>query len=148
VDLSAYRMNASQDSFEEVAVSDCKLQSFIAPPRPMQCYPGLLQGSTYVTRRANTFLRGWRTNFILQSPTDVYNSAKLRGSLFGSVEQINEITDIFDKTTKRVFRNREEPQFVKFGARRDKDPDFQIVNGQLKLSGWVQGLDCTAFMLG
>jgi len=41
----------------------------------------------------------------------------------------------FDKTTKHRFRNSDEPSYIKFGATRDKDPNFDIRSGQLKLPG-------------
>ncbi|KAF9231963.1 hypothetical protein BU15DRAFT_67879 [Melanogaster broomeanus] len=42
---------------------------------------------------------------------------------------------IFDKTTKLGFRDANEPQFIKFGTVRDKEPEYDIRSGQLKLSG-------------
>lgn len=43
--------------------------------------------------------------------------------------------EVFDKTTKVRFRDADEPQYIKFGAVRDKDPEYDIRSGQLKLSG-------------
>lgn len=45
------------------------------------------------------------------------------------------MTELFDKTTKVRFRDAEEPQYIKFGSVRDKDPEYDIRSGQLKLSG-------------
>lgn len=45
------------------------------------------------------------------------------------------MTEIFDKTTKVRFRDADEPQYIKFGSVQDKDPDYNIRSGQLKLSG-------------
>jgi len=78
----------------------------------------LLQGSVFVSRRAGDFLR-----------------EKLRGSKFGSHEDIVQMTDCFDKTTKHRFRNPDEPSYIKFGAMRDKDTNYDIRSGQLKLPG-------------
>ncbi|KIJ04959.1 hypothetical protein PAXINDRAFT_21761 [Paxillus involutus ATCC 200175] len=43
--------------------------------------------------------------------------------------------DIFDTTTKLRFRDPGDPQYIKFGAVRDKDPQYDIRAGQLKLAG-------------
>ncbi|KAG2357426.1 hypothetical protein BDR07DRAFT_1490691 [Suillus spraguei] len=81
---------------------------------------GRLQGSCFVTRRAHSLLQ-----------------EKLSGSRFGTPDVIQRMTDIFDSTTKWRFRNPEDSQYIKFGTIRDKDknPQYNIRNGQLKLSG-------------
>ncbi|KAI6046251.1 hypothetical protein EDC04DRAFT_2887938 [Pisolithus marmoratus] len=82
---------------------------------PAECR---LQGSVFVTLRAQQFLK-----------------SKLANSQFGTTEMIQQMTKIFDKTTKLGFRNAEDPQYIKFGTRRDNDPEFGIRSGQLKLAG-------------
>jgi hypothetical protein len=77
-----------------------------------------LQGSVFVTRRAHGLLQ-----------------EKLSDSRFGTPEVIKQMTEIFDGTTKLRFRNPEDPSYIKFGTVRDKDPQRDIRNGQLKLSG-------------
>ncbi|KAG1864473.1 hypothetical protein C8R48DRAFT_601941 [Suillus tomentosus] len=77
-----------------------------------------LQGSVFVTRRAHDFLQ-----------------EKLSGSHFGTPDIVQQMTDIFDRTTKVRFRNPEDPSYIKFGTLYDKDPQHDIRNGQLKLSG-------------
>ncbi|KAG1884075.1 hypothetical protein F4604DRAFT_1734752 [Suillus subluteus] len=77
-----------------------------------------LQGYGFVTRRARGLLQ-----------------EKLSGSCFGTPEIVLQMTDIFDMSTKLRFRNPEESSFIKFGTIRDKDPQFDIRNGQLKLNG-------------
>ncbi|KAG2073742.1 hypothetical protein BDR04DRAFT_1127075 [Suillus decipiens] len=77
-----------------------------------------LQGSVFVTRRAHSLLQ-----------------EKLSGSRFGTPDIVQQMTDIFDSTTKLRFRNPEDPSYIKFGTVRDKDPQRDIRNGQLKLSG-------------
>ncbi|KAG1846570.1 hypothetical protein DFJ58DRAFT_705635 [Suillus subalutaceus] len=77
-----------------------------------------LQGSVFVTRRAHGLLQ-----------------EKLSGSRFGTPDVVQQMTDIFDSTTKLRFRNPEDPSYIKFGTVRDKDPQHDIRNGQLKLSG-------------
>ncbi|KAF7970806.1 hypothetical protein HWV62_22810 [Athelia sp. TMB] len=82
---------------------------------PTECR---LQGSVFVTRRARAFL-----------------AEKLAKSKYGSPEDLNNMTSVFDKTTKLRFRNPDEPSYIKFGGVRDKDPDVGIRSGQLKLPG-------------
>ncbi|KAG1886692.1 hypothetical protein F4604DRAFT_1723101 [Suillus subluteus] len=78
---------------------------------PAECR---LQGYGFVTRRARE---------------------KLSGSRFGTPEIIEQMTDAFDNTTKFRFCNPEDPSYIKFGTMRDKDPQFNIRSGQLKLNG-------------
>ncbi|KAG1810862.1 uncharacterized protein BJ212DRAFT_1376413 [Suillus subaureus] len=78
---------------------------------PAECR---LQGYGFVTRRARE---------------------KLSGSRFGTPEIVQQMTDIFDKTTKFRFRNPEESSYIRFGTLRDKDTQFNIRSGQLKLNG-------------
>ncbi|KAG6334776.1 hypothetical protein ID866_4309 [Astraeus odoratus] len=101
VDLSAYSMQLSPTSFEEIAPAECRLQ-----------------GSVLVTRRAHALIK-----------------KKLAGSRYSNPDILRQITDIFDKTTKLRVRNAEDPQYIKFGTVRDKDPQYDIRSGQLKLPG-------------
>ncbi|KAF5354421.1 hypothetical protein D9758_010726 [Tetrapyrgos nigripes] len=80
----------------------------------------LLQGSVYVSHRARAYLK-----------------EKLSGSKYGTDEDINQIVQVFDKTTKVVFRDSSSPAFIRFGTTRDRDPNVDIRNGQLKLAGDV-----------
>jgi hypothetical protein len=57
----------------------------------------------------------------------------LRNSKFA--DDINNITNSFDKTTKLTFRDIAEPQFIRFGSARDRDLMLNIRSGQLKLAG-------------
>ncbi|KAJ2928083.1 hypothetical protein H1R20_g9013, partial [Candolleomyces eurysporus] len=82
----------------------------IAPP---QCH---FHGSIFVTIHAGVFVRSF-----------------LRESSFQ--EDIEHILSCFDKTTKPRFRNKDEPQYIKFGSTRDNDPACNIRFGQLKLDG-------------
>ena len=61
--------------------------------------------------------------------------AKLAGSKYGSPEDITQMTNEFDKTTKFRFNNPAEPSYIRFGTLRDRDLAFNIKCGQLKLSG-------------
>ncbi|KAF8441288.1 hypothetical protein L210DRAFT_3611856 [Boletus edulis BED1] len=84
---------------------------------PAECR---LQGSVLVTRRASALLK-----------------RKLDGSKYCNPEILRQMTDIFDKTTKLRLRNAEDPQYIKFGTVRDKDPQYDIRSGQLRLSGKI-----------
>lgn len=60
---------------------------------------------------------------------------KLRGSKYGTPDSLEHITKRFDETTKRLFRDKKEPQYVQFGSPLDKDLSVGIRQGQLKLTG-------------
>lgn len=82
---------------------------------PAQCR---LQGSVFITQRAEEYL-----------------GRKLHGYKFGTKEDITQMKNEFDKTTKLRFSNPNEPSYIRFGTVRDKDPACDIRSGQLKLSG-------------
>ena len=60
---------------------------------------------------------------------------KLRTSKYGTPDTLEHITKRFDETTKRLFRDKKEPQYVQFGSPLDKDLAAGIRQGQLKLTG-------------
>ena len=62
---------------------------------------------------------------------------KLKDSKYGTPEALDHITKRFDETTKRLFRDKGDPQFIPFGSPLDKDSKVGIRNGQLKLTGYV-----------
>lgn len=62
-------------------------------------------------------------------------TGKLRKSKYGDPVTLDHITKRFDETTKRLFRDRGDYQFVPFGSPLDKDLDAGIRGGQLKLTG-------------
>ncbi|KAF8655879.1 hypothetical protein AX16_002864 [Volvariella volvacea WC 439] len=78
-----------------------------------QCH---LRGSVFVTQSAKTFL---------------YNF--LQGSRYHDV--VEDIAECFDKRERLKFRDKHEPVFIKFGTMRDRDPEYNIRSGQLKLAG-------------
>ncbi|KAI0749353.1 hypothetical protein C8Q80DRAFT_1100423 [Daedaleopsis nitida] len=84
----------------------------IAPP---DC---VFAGSVFVSRRARAYLEG-----------------KLKDSKYGTPDSLDHITKRFDETTKRLFREPKELQFVPFGSPLDKDMSVGIRGGQLKLTG-------------
>ncbi|KAI0342873.1 hypothetical protein BDW22DRAFT_1407386 [Trametopsis cervina] len=84
----------------------------IAPP---DC---VFAGSVFVSRRARGFFE-----------------EKLKSSKYGTPDSLDHITKRFDETTKRLFRDNKELQFVPFGSPLDKDMTVGIRGGQLKLTG-------------
>ncbi|KAJ7288674.1 hypothetical protein C8J57DRAFT_1281001 [Mycena rebaudengoi] len=76
----------------------------------------LFKGSIFVSEAARNYLK-----------------TKLRGSKFA--DEIDHITECFDKTTKIRVRGTDEWSFIKFGRPKDKDVQFNINGGQLKLPG-------------
>ncbi|KAF6743411.1 hypothetical protein DFP72DRAFT_933565 [Ephemerocybe angulata] len=78
-----------------------------------QCH---FQGSIFVTFNARAFLE-----------------AHLRTSKF--IDDVPHISECFDKTTKLRFRSKSDPQYIRFGGVRDKDLEFGIRSGQLRMEG-------------
>ncbi|EIN07326.1 hypothetical protein PUNSTDRAFT_136011 [Punctularia strigosozonata HHB-11173 SS5] len=77
-----------------------------------------LQGSIFVSARAREFFQ-----------------AKLANSRYGTPDNIEHITEKFDETTKKLFRDPFESSVVAFGSPVDRDPKVNIRNGQLRLAG-------------
>ncbi|KAF5321963.1 hypothetical protein D9619_002083 [Psilocybe cf. subviscida] len=75
-----------------------------------------LEGSMFVSRRLENLLHD-----------------RLRGSKFA--EDVAHMAACFDKHTKLRFKQKEEPQYIKFGAARDNDEIHEIRFGQLKVTG-------------
>ncbi|KAF8440445.1 hypothetical protein L210DRAFT_3612339 [Boletus edulis BED1] len=84
----------------------------IAPP---DC---TFAGSVFVSRRAREFL-----------------AEKLKNSKYGSPDSIDHVTKRFDETTKRLFRDKNDIQWVPFGSPLDRDSAVGIRGGSLKLTG-------------
>jgi hypothetical protein len=63
------------------------------------------------------------------------NKEMLQGSDY--LDDAFDIAERFDKTTKLRFRDPEEPQYIKFGTKKDKDPRVGIRYGQIRLNGCV-----------
>jgi hypothetical protein len=53
------------------------------------------------------------------------------------IDDLDHITECFDKTTKPRFRNESDPQYIKFGGTRDNDTNYGIRFGQLKIAGCI-----------
>jgi hypothetical protein len=60
---------------------------------------------------------------------------KLRNSKYGTSDSVEHITRKFDESTKRLFRDKKEAQYIPFGSPLDKDLAVGIRAGQLKLTG-------------
>ncbi|PCH36693.1 hypothetical protein WOLCODRAFT_82535 [Wolfiporia cocos MD-104 SS10] len=50
-------------------------------------------------------------------------------------EDIQTMMEFFDKSTKTLFKNPNEPSYIKFGTMSSNDPSVQIRRGQMTLSG-------------
>ncbi|KAF9465189.1 hypothetical protein BDZ94DRAFT_1307339 [Collybia nuda] len=75
-----------------------------------------LYGSVFVTQQARIHLQ-----------------TLLKQSRFA--EDVDHISQCFDKNTKLRFKNDKEPQYIRFGTSQDKDLNCNIKSGQLRLSG-------------
>ncbi|KAF7309116.1 hypothetical protein MKEN_01113700 [Mycena kentingensis (nom. inval.)] len=75
-----------------------------------------------------------RTACLMNGSVFVTRNAKEYGTAPQS--DIDAIADCFDQSTKLKFRG-EEFAYIRFGTLRDRDPSFEIKNGQLKLAGAV-----------
>jgi hypothetical protein len=75
--------------------------------------------------------------FQLSSYANAYdiNNEILQGSIY--LDDPPDVAGCFDETTKLRFRDPEEPQYIKFGSLKDKDPRFGIRSGQIRLNGCV-----------
>ena len=62
---------------------------------------------------------------------------KLKGSKYGSEDDINEMVKIFDDRSKRIFRSEIETTYIPFGRVSDRDSVYGIVGGKLKLTGYA-----------
>ncbi|KAF8629982.1 hypothetical protein AX15_003171 [Amanita polypyramis BW_CC] len=97
----------------DVSAYTCSSQnSFEEIARP-QCH---LEGSVFVSRRARSYLQ-----------------EKLKASKF--LDDVEHMTNIFDKSAKLSFRNPASPAFIRFGTSRDKDLTADIRSGQMKIAG-------------
>lgn len=89
----------------------------------------------FITQRAEEYLGSEYEPFCTESRLTCASAGKLHGYKFGTKEDITQMKNEFDKTTKLRFSNPNEPSYIRFGTVRDKDPACDIRSGQLKLSG-------------
>ena len=59
----------------------------------------------------------------------------LKESAYGNDEDIQTMVDVFDKSTKPIFKDENESAFIKFGAMSCNDAKVKIRRGQLTLAG-------------
>lgn len=85
----------------------------IAPP---DC---IFAGSVFVSRRAREFLEG-TFGFSHHLYQTHCAAEKLKHSKYNTPDAIDHITRRFDETTKRLFRDRHDLQFIPFGSPLDK----------------------------
>ncbi len=74
---------------------------------------------------------------MLVDSADFPSHTLYQGLLLGSRfhDDVASMTDKFDKATKLGFRDPTDPQYIRFGSVRDKDPDLGIRAGKLRLDG-------------
>ncbi|KAI0918923.1 hypothetical protein AcV5_001979, partial [Taiwanofungus camphoratus] len=60
---------------------------------------------------------------------------RLRKSAYGNDEDVKTMLDYFEKSTKPIFKDANEPCYIKFGSMSCNDPAVKIRRGQLILSG-------------
>ncbi|KAL0064091.1 hypothetical protein AAF712_008951 [Marasmius tenuissimus] len=60
---------------------------------------------------------------------------KLKDSNYGTRQDIVQMANVFDKTTKLSFRDEADTGYIHFGSPRDKDLSVGINRGQLKIPG-------------
>ena len=73
---------------------------------------------------------------------------KLESSVYGQTRHLERITQVFDDTTKKVFRTKNDTCLVVFGMPDDKDVDKGIRAGRLRLKGCVHnGVGNTSFII-
>ncbi|PPQ65510.1 hypothetical protein CVT24_010806 [Panaeolus cyanescens] len=143
IDVSSYRRKKKESqergSFDELAPPNC--QSCCAYPRVMLTEvfrSGYFQGSVFVTVRARLLLKSELESFSFDFFVVLANlDQQLPGLLIDSeyLDDIDDILEAFDDTTKLRFRDPQDPQYVRFGGVGDNDTSVNIRFGQLKLKG-------------
>ncbi|TFK95589.1 hypothetical protein BDV98DRAFT_556293 [Pterulicium gracile] len=96
-------------SVYSVSLRSMKCEELVAA----QC---VFQGSIFVTRRAETFFK------------DEFSGSKF-------ADDVPQMAEAFDKTTKLGFRDETVPSYVKFGRLSDHDRERNVRNGSLKIPG-------------
>jgi hypothetical protein len=99
---------------------------------------GFFKGSIFVTSNAKDFLDSQSFPLYFKralTPILTTYTEILQGSTY--LDDAPDIARRFDKTTKLRFRDPEEPQYIKFGSLKDKDPRVGIRSGQIRLNGCV-----------
>lgn len=120
LDISSYAIRGTSPLvIEEIAPPDCPyLPSVFSQVSLNIGVSGVFAGSVFVSRRARAFF-----------------AEKLRNSKYGTSDSLDHIAKRFDETTKRLFRDNKEVQYVPFGSPLDKDSNAGIRAGALRLTG-------------
>ncbi|KXN81415.1 Heat shock 70 kDa protein 12B [Leucoagaricus sp. SymC.cos] len=118
LDVCTYaRKGGSSTEYEEIA--------------PSQSY---FKGSIFVTGAAAKYLKAYfKGSIFVTRAAAKYLEELLQNTRFH--DDVQAMTDKFDKSTKLAFRDPVDPQFIKFGSVRDRDPELNIRTGQLRLDG-------------
>ena len=108
---------------EEIAPPDClyPFRYFWKLQTSTSWSLGIFAGSVFVSRRAREFLEG-ANNYFANSQVHGFTlgTEKLKNSKYGTPAALDHITQRFDETTKRLFRERNDLQFIPFGSPLDK----------------------------
>ncbi|KAI9572596.1 hypothetical protein HD554DRAFT_2014396 [Boletus coccyginus] len=102
INLNMFSMKFNAIFCEEIALAECPLQ-----------------GSVFVTRRANALLQSWKTRRL--------------GTL--QHEEITKFTRDFDQTTKHIIKSDKESVHLRVGGLRTNSKKHRIAFGKLKLTG-------------
>lgn len=137
IDLSAYSVSLSPPrEFKEIAPAECN--PFLDGFEPFLKHGLHRSPSRICFCHAKSACVSQRYIFPINlcTPASLHSTtAKLANSRYGSADLVHQMKDIFDKTTKLGFRNASDPQVIRFGTVRDKDPEHGIYSGQIKLTG-------------
>lgn len=142
MDISTYaRKGSPNDEYEEIAAAQCEFTalSFIPWANSVALQPTLRGRCSSLGQRKDIWM--------VRSPvhgTGLGSDGLLPEFLSGSRfhEDVPVMAEKFDKATKLAFRDPTDPQYIKFGNVRDRDPDLGIRAGQLRLDGYVSLRGC------
>jgi hypothetical protein len=137
IDLSAYSIKLSPPKeIKEIAPAECKTSRNKCKVFLIHCFHRSPSRICFRHAKSSHISEGY---VLLGNPGTINTShsatAKLANSRYGSPDIVQQMKGIFDKETKLRFRDASDPQYIKFGTVRDKDPQCDIRSGQLKLAG-------------
>ena len=136
IDLSAFYMKTKPNQFEEIAPATCVSLWLISIDT--LCISSQVTFTVLSTSiAALESFWGVRLTVSLSVPGSRQYSEKLQNSQYGSPDDIDYMTECFDKSTKLAFNDPSQVAFIKFGTSRDRDPSVDIKFGQLRLQGLV-----------
>ncbi|KAF8333699.1 hypothetical protein F5887DRAFT_1063656 [Amanita rubescens] len=110
IDVSAYDCKSHRE-FEEIAHPQCHLE-----------------GSVFVSRRARSYLQG-------EHHSSMFSRCRISSKKSKFKDEVEHMTNVFDKSAKLSFRNPASPAFIRFGTSKDKDLTVGIRSGQMKIAG-------------